>query len=73
MYLANITDGQYMRGIYSIILFSLGLLISVTLTTWLIVRSMSWLKVVKKPGFEKKLLWIRFGIMFITGIVLIVH
>jgi nickel/cobalt exporter len=73
MYLANITDGEYMRGIYSIMLFSLGLLISVTLTTWLIVRSMSWVKVVKKPGFEKKLLWIRFGIMFITGLVLIIH
>jgi ABC-type nickel/cobalt efflux system permease component RcnA len=73
MYLANISSGQFERGVYSVLFFSTGLFVSVSLSTWLIVRSMSWVKVVKKPGFEKKLLWIRSGIMFITGVVLIIH
>lgn len=73
MYMANISSGQFERGIYSVIIFSLGLLLSVTLSTWLIVKSMSYIKIVKRPGFEKKLLLIRFLIMLITGLVLIFH
>ena len=73
MYFANISDGNFQRGVYSVIIFSFGLAVSVFLSTWLIVRSTGWVSMVKKPGFAKKILWVRFTLMMGTGVFLIFH
>jgi sulfite exporter TauE/SafE len=71
MYLASVAQGEFERGILSILIFSAGILVSVTLTTWILLHSLRVVKFLQKPGLEKKLLWLRFAIMFGTGFVLV--
>jgi nickel/cobalt exporter len=73
MYLANSAGGKWQQGVYSIGVFSVGLALSVTLSTWLIVKSTDWIRFVNKPGFSRKILWLRFLIMLGSGLFLIFH
>lgn len=72
-YLANVSDGHFERGILSVLLFSLGVFLSVTLSTWLVLRSTHVMNFFKIQGLERRLHWVRFIIMFGTGLYLLVH
>ena len=71
-YLGAVSDGELERGLTSVLVFSIGLFLSVSFSTWLLVTTAGrWLRP-QNTVWQNRLKYLRFSIMLAAGLYLII-
>lgn len=71
-YIGAVSDGEVERGLTSVLVFSIGLFLSVSFSTWLLVTTAGrWLRP-QNSIWQNRIKYLRFTIMFAAGLYLII-